>query len=315
VNTLKYADRAKEIRTHVVQNLQTVESHIGDYQRLIDNLQGEVVRLKARVKQAEANAVRNDHDDRSVSRRSAGGLGGRGFEFRDASPTSRDASTLVGSLSARQPDGRLISGSVANAKNVPNRKPVAFPPSRAALERLLESFRENAEERLETQKNLYEHEDENARVRFFLQSDGALESEAERKKCVVAVAENEAACLRYRTEIDVSDRAARALAERTKDLVSALPGFGFGHSRDARLEDERDGNEDDRESRAAVASALADALLRGRDAENAAAEAEFFLDVRESVIAEQRDAIDALVEATRGFVLRDRAGGEFLNPA
>jgi hypothetical protein len=242
-------------------------------------------------------------------------LGGRGFEFRDASPTSRDASTLVGSLSARQPDGRLISGSVANAKNVPNRKPVAFPPSRAALERLLESFRENAEERLETQKNLYEHEDENARVRFFLQSDGALESEAERKKCVVAVAENEAACLRYRTEIDVSDRAARALAERTKDLVSALPGFGFGHSRDARLEDERDGNEDDRESRAAVASALADALLRGRDAENAAAEAEFFLDVRESVIAEQRDAIDALVEATRGFVLRDRAGGEFLNPA
>ena len=65
--------------------------------------------------------------------------------------------------------------------------------ARAALERLLESFRENAEERLETQKNLYEHEDENARVRFFLKSDGALESEAERKKCVVAVAENEAA--------------------------------------------------------------------------------------------------------------------------
>ena len=318
VNTLKYADRAKEIRTHVVQNLQTVESHIGDYQRLIDNLQGEVVRLKKCVKQAEANKVRNDHDDRYghlVSRRSAGGLGGRGFEFRDASPTSRDASTLVGSLSARQPDGRLISGSVANAKNVPNRKPVASPPSRAALERLLESFRENAEERLETQKNLYEHEDENARVRFFLQSDGASESEAERKKCVVAVAENEAACLRYRTEIDVSDRAARALAERTKDLVSAVPGFGFGTSRDARSEDEHAFNEDDRESRSAVASALADALLRGRDAENAAAEAEFFLDVRESVIAEQRDAIDALVEAMRGFVLRYRADGGFLNPA
>lgn len=335
VNTLKYADRAKEIRTHVVQNLQTVESHIGDYQRLIDNLQGEVVRLKARVKQAEANAVRNDDDDRSVSRRSAGGLSSeRGFS-RDASPTSRDASTLVGSLSARHPDGRLLNGSVANAKNVPNRKPVALPnfrgvfapdvdgkrgspafKTRAALERLLESFRENAEERLETQKNLYEHEDENARVRFFLQSDGALESEAERKKCVVAVAENEAACLRYRTEIDVSDRAARALAERTKDLVSALPGFGFGRSRDARLEDEHAFNEDDRESRSAVASALADALLRGRDAENAAAEAEFFLDVRESVIAEQRDAIDALVEATRGFVLRDRANpGEFSNPA
>ena len=124
VNTLKYADRAKEILTHVVQNLQTVESHIGDYQRLIDNLQGEVVRLKKCVKQAEANKVRNDHDDRYghlVSRRSAGGLGGRGFEFRNsASPTSRDASTLVGSLSARQPDGLLISGST-NAKKKTSR--------------------------------------------------------------------------------------------------------------------------------------------------------------------------------------------------
>ena len=39
INTLKYADRAKEIKTHVVQNVGTVESHISDYQRIIDNLQ------------------------------------------------------------------------------------------------------------------------------------------------------------------------------------------------------------------------------------------------------------------------------------
>ena len=348
VNTLKYADRAKEIRTHVVQNLQTVESHIGDYQRLIDNLQGEVARLKARVKQAEANAVRNDDD--ADTRRNAGGSGsGSGGFSREASPNGDASTRVAGSLSARRPDARLVSDSVLRAA-VPNRKPVAEPAlrgthlngaltpvlpingesrsssfapdvkakrgrkareARAALERLLESFRENAEERLETQKNLYEHEDENARVRFFLKSDGALESEAERKKCVVAVAENEAACLRYRTEIDVSDRAARALAERTKDLVSALPGFRFtdvageahGHDgNDDRREFRESADDAERDSPShAVASALADALLRGRDAENAAAEAEFFLDVRESVIAEQRDAIDALVEATRVF--------------
>jgi hypothetical protein len=35
----RYADRAKEIKTHVVQNVGTVESHIADYQRIIDNLQ------------------------------------------------------------------------------------------------------------------------------------------------------------------------------------------------------------------------------------------------------------------------------------
>jgi kinesin family protein 18/19 len=39
VNTLKYADRAKEIKTHVVQNVGSVERHITDYQNIIDNLQ------------------------------------------------------------------------------------------------------------------------------------------------------------------------------------------------------------------------------------------------------------------------------------
>jgi hypothetical protein len=39
VNTLKYADRAKEIKTHVVKNVGSVERHITDYQNIIDNLQ------------------------------------------------------------------------------------------------------------------------------------------------------------------------------------------------------------------------------------------------------------------------------------
>ena len=39
INTLKYADRAKEIKTHIVQNVGSVESHISDYRRIIDTLQ------------------------------------------------------------------------------------------------------------------------------------------------------------------------------------------------------------------------------------------------------------------------------------
>jgi kinesin family member 18/19 len=39
INTLKYADRAKEIKTHIVQNVGSVQSHISDYRRIIDNLQ------------------------------------------------------------------------------------------------------------------------------------------------------------------------------------------------------------------------------------------------------------------------------------
>ena len=49
IGTLKYADRAKEIKTHIVQNVGTVESHIADYQRIIDNLQSEVQDLKVQL--------------------------------------------------------------------------------------------------------------------------------------------------------------------------------------------------------------------------------------------------------------------------
>jgi hypothetical protein len=39
INTLKYADRAKEIKTHVRHNMATVDTHITEYQRMIDALQ------------------------------------------------------------------------------------------------------------------------------------------------------------------------------------------------------------------------------------------------------------------------------------
>ncbi|KXZ53067.1 hypothetical protein GPECTOR_8g60 [Gonium pectorale] len=51
INTLKYADRAKEIKTHV--NVGTVESHVADYQRIIDNLQSEVQDLRAQLIERE----------------------------------------------------------------------------------------------------------------------------------------------------------------------------------------------------------------------------------------------------------------------
>ena len=49
VNTLKYADRAKEIKTHVRRNASTVEAHIAEYQRMIDALQEENSDLRAEI--------------------------------------------------------------------------------------------------------------------------------------------------------------------------------------------------------------------------------------------------------------------------
>ncbi|KAM7524309.1 hypothetical protein LguiA_014211 [Lonicera macranthoides] len=46
INTLKYADRAKEIKTHIQRNIGTIDTHVSDYQRMIDSLQVEVGLLK-----------------------------------------------------------------------------------------------------------------------------------------------------------------------------------------------------------------------------------------------------------------------------
>ena len=70
-NTLKYADRAKEIKTHVQTNVGTVESHIADYQRMIDNLQREVYELKTELK---------DKDPVPKPSRGPGAPGGAGVE-------------------------------------------------------------------------------------------------------------------------------------------------------------------------------------------------------------------------------------------
>ena len=126
INTLKYADRAKEIKTHVVQNLQTVESHISEYQRLIDNLQGEVAQLNPEL------------------RRRSGGAQGR----RRAAATRRRSAAAR----ARAADVPRAAGAAANPQQNDNNR---------WLDRLCVELRENAEDRVDVQRALYEHEDDN----------------------------------------------------------------------------------------------------------------------------------------------------------
>ncbi|KAL9241674.1 hypothetical protein vseg_015756 [Gypsophila vaccaria] len=54
VNTLKYANRAKEIRTHVQKNFATLDTPVSDYQRIISSLQTEVCRLKKELAEKES---------------------------------------------------------------------------------------------------------------------------------------------------------------------------------------------------------------------------------------------------------------------
>ncbi|KAG0450971.1 hypothetical protein HPP92_026665 [Vanilla planifolia] len=54
INTLKYADRAKEIKTHVHKNIGIIDTHVEDYQKMIDNLQDQVCQLRKQLAEKES---------------------------------------------------------------------------------------------------------------------------------------------------------------------------------------------------------------------------------------------------------------------
>ena len=251
INTLKYADRAKEIKTHVVQNLQTVESHISEYQRLIDNLQGEVAQLKSRLAAAEAAAPKGAAAQQQLA----------------AAQQQRER---------EQQMSRAAAGAAANPQQNDNNR---------WLDRLCVELRENVEDRVDVQRALYEHEDDNIQNKCEMRAlddrmaelsvdpdawgVGGARADALRDRRVAlvrAVAENEAACLRYRTEMDVNERKSHAL--RAKMDAAAKEGQ--------------------------CPPRLASALTRAREAEVNVAEVHFQLDVRDSVISDQRELIGAL---------------------
>lgn len=66
-NTLKYADRAKEIKTHIQTNVGTVDAHVADYQQMIDNLQVEVTQLRMELAEKETKlSARTQEKETSV---------------------------------------------------------------------------------------------------------------------------------------------------------------------------------------------------------------------------------------------------------
>lgn len=66
-NTLKYADRAKEIKTHIQTNVGTVDAHVADYQQMIDNLQVEVTQLRMELADKDTQlSARTPEKEKSV---------------------------------------------------------------------------------------------------------------------------------------------------------------------------------------------------------------------------------------------------------
>lgn len=48
-NTLKYANRAKNIKTNATRNVLSVENHVSKYTQIITQLKGEIAELKTQL--------------------------------------------------------------------------------------------------------------------------------------------------------------------------------------------------------------------------------------------------------------------------
>lgn len=45
-NTLRYADRAKKIKINLKKNVLSVNFHVGQYAKIVEDLRGEIIQLK-----------------------------------------------------------------------------------------------------------------------------------------------------------------------------------------------------------------------------------------------------------------------------
>ena len=52
-NTLKYADRAKKIKTNLKKNVMNVDFHVAQYAKIVEDLRGEISQLKERIQELE----------------------------------------------------------------------------------------------------------------------------------------------------------------------------------------------------------------------------------------------------------------------
>eukprot|EP00775_Hariotina_reticulata_P010422 gene10422-10580_t len=209
VNTLKYADRAKEIKTHVVKNVGSVERHITDYQNIIDNLQNEVQSLKSRL------AERHPGPSTMPASEAADGAGGGGHL-----------------LNAGSSGGSGAAGAAVNSSD---------SDLLAWIDGLAQEINDNVEERINLQKALFELEDINVCNKYELQNiesmlaatdalkdpDEAAEAAERRAVLVEEMAGNDAEAERYRADIAANEAGRREIQAKIESAIDANNNVNF----------------------------------------------------------------------------------------
>ncbi|KAF6258961.1 hypothetical protein COO60DRAFT_1058731 [Scenedesmus sp. NREL 46B-D3] len=222
VNTLKYADRAKEIKTHVVQNVGSVERHITDYQNIIDNLQTEVQSLKARLADKPPAAGLA-----GSSEAAARGAGSCLPDDSRAGPGPASSACAVGADCGALSSGAAVCSS-AEAETL------------AWIDALAQEINENVEERINLQKALFELEDINVCNQYELQhiedvlaaeaaANAEEAAEAHERKAVLLeeVQDNNGEASRYRADIAANEACRREIQAKIETAIDANSNVNF----------------------------------------------------------------------------------------
>jgi hypothetical protein len=160
LNTLKYANRAKNIKTNVQRNVLNVNYHISEYVQLINNLRSEIQVLKSQI--GAPSAILSDSRV--------------GSAVRDSNLLTDNASNVANTVSGSRPQivhlpSRVLSPTSPFIKNQPS---TPFQALRESLKsgagggiggELINNMRQkivdNFQERMQLRRSLIELEDQN----------------------------------------------------------------------------------------------------------------------------------------------------------
>ena len=143
LNTLKYANRAKNIKTNIQRNVLNVNYHISEYVQLIDNLRGEIKALKDQI----GTGVRISS---AVSR-------GPFNAERNIAATSPIPSPLHAGLRHPTTPLHILRESMKSAASMNG----ANGEGRELVNMMREKIVENFQERMQLRRSLIELEDQN----------------------------------------------------------------------------------------------------------------------------------------------------------
>ena len=307
INTLKYADRAKEIKTNVRTNVVHVATHPGEAQRVIEQLQDEVAGLKRELKAARSGdgAPRLSFFGGGKTKTGAAPAAKHAGEHHhqpapaapndDAANENSTPATTVATTDREGPnEGISPQAPVSNPSAIDDagvRTEDVFDDR--WLEKLSVDVHENTEERINLQRALFELED------VAIQSRCELASVEDRLVELEMTGAAQIPGSRDKSE-------AESLRERRRRLADGLREGENAARRDRAAMDANEGKRREIQSRIDRAAEARESrnggklptflriLSQYRTRGVSSMEAHFQLAVRDGVLADQRDVIGCM---------------------